>query len=168
MMRNLQEYLGKCIAMCEECEIPVRTVTEISTHKSKKAWGYCKTENFETFQITINEMLTDPTISADDYGLITTILHELIHTCTDCFNHGAKFQRYAEILTEKTGYSVKITDDTDGKKIDKIAFYNTFKYLYVCEKCGAYIGKSRKCDFTENTNRYFHGKCGGKFKKIEK
>ena len=135
MMRNLQEYLGKCIEMCKEYGIPVRTVTEISVHKSKKAWGYCKTSDYETFQITISEVLTDPTISADDKGLISTILHELIHTCPDCFNHGAKFCQYAKILTEKTGYSVKISDDANGKGVDKIAFFNTYKYLYICEKC---------------------------------
>lgn len=35
-----------------------------------------------------------------------TIVHELLHTCEGCFNHGAKWKYYAEVMNNKYGYQI--------------------------------------------------------------
>lgn len=86
-MRNLTEYAQKCMAELDTLEIQYGNVVEFKVnYRAKKRWGQCKRLSDGTFSININAIFLDE--RNEEQGLKNTIIHELLHTCTDCFNHG--------------------------------------------------------------------------------
>lgn len=56
------------------------------------------------FVITLNTSLTDE--RNDIHHMEDTLVHEMVHCCRGCFDHGAEFQRVARQL-DKYGYNVQ-------------------------------------------------------------
>lgn len=85
-------------------------------------------------------------------SVMNTILHELIHTCSDCRGHDAKWKGYAEKAGKEYGYDIKrcggdktVMDCHNLNKGRKIINRRTFdRYLISCPACGMHWKYTRK------------------------
>lgn len=84
------------------------------------------------------------------------IAHELIHTCEGCFNHGAQFKKYMQIINT-LGYNVSVTYKGDADELEKYA-----KYKIVCRDCGTATYRMRTSNLVKYPSKYKCAKCGGK------
>ena len=103
-MRDLMEYANFCMEMLDEINIPYCEPESFTINTRARRWGQCKYIRASgKFYININITLLDERNGED--GLINTILHELLHTCPGCMNHGAEWKKWAE----KCGKSMATT-----------------------------------------------------------
>lgn len=162
-MRDLMEYAKFCMEMLDEIHVPYGKVETFTVNTRARRWGQCKLE-YGKYYISINATLLDERNSED--GLINTLLHELLHTCPGCMNHGPKWKFYGEQVRRIYGYNIKRTSSEEDKEVTTGNLNikeSEYKYYIYCEKCGELIErKKRKCSTTEAPWRYQHIGCGGK------
>ncbi|MBR5315815.1 MAG: SprT-like domain-containing protein [Firmicutes bacterium] len=114
------------------------------------------------FQISISEYH----LQSSEKAIRNTLVHELLHTCPGCFNHGAKWKAYANLVKNTLGYQVircggdKEQDAAlEQARKEKRAGYQT-RYLLVCTKCGREFERFRKSNLVLHPENY-RCKCGG-------
>ena len=93
-----------------------------------------------------------------------TIMHELIHTCKGCFNHGDEFQYRAGIVNRRLSYNVHTTTDSASLVAAGVTLkQHTDNYAVVCDKCGRTVKKYKRWSSTlERIGDFRHGgTCGG-------
>lgn len=163
--------------------IPVNTDVTISSdleykikfHKNLNAdtLGCCCTNNIHTI-IYIRSGMSDK-------NTLETILHELIHTCDGCFNHGKLFRLYSDAVNSYVRSNFdEFSEFSCGfheSKIDDSAYLKKFKYVVTCPKCNLKTYYARNCksfkdillSFTKNIeSNYKCCKCGCTRLKAEK
>lgn len=167
-MRNINVVAIECMRELEIIGIPFGEVQEFTVnYRAERRWGQTKILPGGKFSININHRLLDESTNID--GLKSTIIHELLHTCKGCFNHGETWKTYAAIVKKFYGYEVKRCSSADEKGIAEenrcSRKRNSFSYnhKYVCRKCGQEIYRSRERGFVD---RYKCGRCNGSFIKI--
>lgn len=163
-MRNLMDYANFCMEMLDEIHVPYSPVENFKVNSRARRWGVCKKRDGK-YYIEINMTLLDERNGED--GLINTILHELLHTCPSCMNHGAEWKKWAEKVRRAYGYDIKRTSDQEEKQVTtgNLNYHEReYKYFIYCEKCGKLVARrKRACDLTENPGLWKHGgACGGK------
>jgi len=163
-MRDLMEYAKFCMEMLDEIHVPYGKVETFTVNTRARRWGQCRLV-YGKYYIDINVTLLDERNGED--GLINTLLHELLHTCPNCMNHGETWKFYAEKVRRIYGYNIKRTSDNDEKEVmtGNLNYKKReYKYFVYCEKCGKLIARRKKaCDLTENSGLYYHGgDCRGK------
>ena len=115
-MRDLETIAYECMEKLDALAIPYGNVTEISVnYRAKSRWGQCRHGKDGTHSININAELLDE--RNDVRGLENTILHELLHTCPGCNNHGEIWKTYAEKVNAAYGYNIKRCSDAYEKGI---------------------------------------------------
>ena len=113
------------------------------------------------YSININVVLLDE--KNDVSGLKNTIIHELLHSCKGCMNHGENWKRLAEKVNRAYGYNIKRTSSSDEKGVQKSTVPTAKnKYCVICEKCGKKYMRTRMSNLVKYPNRYSCGVCGGK------
>lgn len=123
--------------------------------RAKRRLGCCiYTE--QGCQIEVSERL----LAADKTELLEeTLVHELLHTCYGCRNHGDRWKAYAKKASDIFGYNIKRTVELDETDVIKAEV----RYVLVCEKCGANIERMRMSKAVKYPGRY-RCKCGGTLK----
>lgn len=166
-MYNLEKLLSKALDICDKENIPYRNITEIKVNnRLSKSWGRCLTKNHTDFWIEIKGKICDEKVTPNENGLLEIILHEVIHTCEGCWNHGKLFKEYGGRL-EKYGYNVgKSTTSAAALQLDNTAYKETFKYAIQCTGCGNIIYKDKMMDFVRFPHFYSCKKCGKTFTRI--
>lgn len=100
--------------------------------------------------------------AVETQSLKNVIAHEIIHTCPDCMNHDAEFTKRAGRLNRMLGYNVKISDTEEEMSKHGVEVpHESYKYAFVCKKCGAKIPRKRWSKTMENVKQFRHGGCGG-------
>ena len=167
-MRNINEYFEKCLKMCDEAGIPYREITEVKvTKKFVNKWGTTSTTDHRKFKIKISAALLDEKAFPTDDGLINTLLHEILHTCPDCFNHGETWLGHCRTIYDNYGIEIRVSDTCENKGADEVAYIATFRYICKCKKCGVELGRNKMQDFVRFPNKYKHIGCGGEFERIK-
>ncbi len=91
------------------------------------------------------------------------LIHELLHTCRGCHNHGKRWKQYGERVKEAWGISVvravKLEGEAEPLRQEQV------KYVLQCEKCGAVFQRKRLSKAVKFPNRY-RCRCGGKLKRL--
>ena len=110
-MKNFQNYIDECIEMCKKANIELGHIEQfVINSRAKARWGYCRLIATNSYIIEIsNELLRDDT---SEEGLKKVILHELLHTCKGCLNHGQKWQTLASKINLRYGYNITRTDSS--------------------------------------------------------
>lgn len=131
-----------------------RTLRKVKINNKKRALGSCRTDFYKNyFQIELSKYL----LECDEKLVKETLIHELIHTCSGCYNHGVNFKKYAELVKRQKGYNivVKSEDEQFGEKAKQD------KYKITCLKCGNVFYRDRlpKCRQVLR-----HAQCGGVLK----
>ena len=165
-MRNLNVVAIECMRELDVANIPYRTVRkwEVNT-RAKSRWGQCKQVSRGIFDININIDLLREENDID--GLKNTIIHELLHTCEGCMNHGDKWKMYADKVNRYYGYNISRCSNADEKGVT-VKRENTRKVIhrFKCAGCGQVIERQRESKFTKYYHNYKCGVCGCKFEKI--
>lgn len=124
---NANEIFLKMIDDFVESEIPIpvdKIQKTLSFCNSTSYLGYCQL-SLDGFVISISQV-----ILRDEEMLKTTLAHELVHTCPDCFNHGPEFVKIGKMVEEKLGITIS-TKDFDISEIIK----QRAKYALICPQC---------------------------------
>lgn len=162
MNTKLQKAFTKCKAQCDKLGIKYGgNITISPTTRVLKKWGSCRIypHNFG-FDIKINRRLLDDDVK--EMALLDTVMHELLHTCPGCGDHGATWKKYADMVNKAYGYNVKRCTSYEEKGMETPP-RPVAKYRFMCKNCGTIVSRQRASAFTKNPSGYVCGKCGGKF-----
>ena len=164
-MRNLDMIAKECMAELDAIGIKYGKVVkfEINT-RAKKRWGQCKKVP-GGYSINISASLLKESTPID--SLKNTVIHELLHTCKNAYNHKAEWKRLAAKVNSHYGYNIKRISSTEEKGVEKEEVQpRKIKHKFVCKGCGMEVLRVKESRFTKNYDWYTCGRCGGSFEKI--
>lgn len=175
-MRDLQSIYWNCIGLMDEIGMDYGNITDVVVNtRAKRRWGQCKAkyvgrnvtgDPVYTYTINISSVLLDERVPIE--GLQNTIIHEIIHTCPGCLNHGLEWKRRADKVRRELGYDIKRCNDSQEKGVSKSVAdtYNKPKYIVRCKGCGREVSRYRMCGIIEHPNLWRCGICNGDFVRI--
>ena len=141
--------------------INVGRVCNVKFTKSTHNFGTCLRVMKGVYEITI----TDLGLHGD---VISTIVHELIHTVEGCYDHGSKFQSIAKKLSKV--YNIDLGTRASKKEMDMTREYRISKAKYVIKctnpSCPCIVLRDRAVDVVKHTERYSCGTCGSKLIRV--
>lgn len=168
-MRDLNIVARECMSELDRIGIEYGNVKKFEVNtRAKSRWGRCrKTGGY--YIIEVNVDLLDE--RNDLNGLKETILHELLHSCKDCMNHGKEWKRLAAKVNHTYGYNITRCSNAEEKGV---SFHRTttrktpmeYKYAIKCNKCGQVVRRSKMSKTIQRPDLYRCGICGGGFTRI--
>lgn len=165
--RKLTEAFEEGRAICENLDIPIGCVTELAENPRLSAtWGRCRKITQYTYKIEVKSKLLDEDVPHD--VLMNTMLHELIHTCNGCMNHGELFKRYAARLNRAGWYVNTYVTEAELKAVPQEP--TIYRYRVTCEACGKEWNYSRRGAVVRSLQRDLHSctcPCGARNFKLE-
>ena len=170
-MRNLEQYAFECMRELDAIGIEYGIVTEFVVNtRAKSRWGQCCVVP-NGYSININIALLDEESSIN--GLKEVIIHELLHTCDGCMNHGKKWKMLASKVNGVYGYNVKraqsaseIGVSPEYERLINARREESIKYVIVCTECGKKYRRKRMCGVVKNPENYACGYCGGSLRVV--
>ena len=126
--------------------VPYSNKIDDNIRISKRAFrflGRC-TKNWlkDSYFITVSK----PLLNTNNIKLIKeTLIHELIHTCKNCFNHGNNFKYFMYAVNNRTDYNITIGSNNKeyAEQVNKIKISRKPKYKITCVKCGTVTYRNR-------------------------
>ncbi len=104
-----------------------------------------------------SRVLEDPEL------LRLTLVHELLHTCPGCQDHGPRWKACAQLASRALGLELRRTVQVENPpgplRREEV------KYVLECESCGAVIQRKRLSKAVKAPWRY-RCSCGGRLKRI--
>ena len=162
MEKNIKKDVQDLAQKLRYAGIPVsKNIIDVIVNKrAKKRLGCCRrvrdNEGKQGYVIEISYLVADCSEKAKN----TIIVHELIHTCPDCFDHGKKWKEYSRQASLFLGISVKRTADYAQLGIEEPQEKEKVKYILKCPQCGQVYKRKRSCPLIKEPGRYKCGKCG--------
>lgn len=172
-MKDLQKLFKECKEELDYIGIKYGCIESITINtRAKKRWGQCKctlnSQYWENriFSINISSRLLQDDIS--DNACKNTIMHEILHTCRGCMNHGEEWKRVSEIVNDCYAfYNIKRTTTAEEKGIKEEEDSKNYKYALRCKCCGKIFYKTRMCDVIRYPKLYNHKIDGGQLERIK-
>jgi predicted SprT family Zn-dependent metalloprotease len=163
-MKELNEIYKKGRAIVEECCGPViGNIFVVKTNSRAMArWGRCDYHRgYNTYSIQISKRILADEVPYE--AVLSTMIHEILHTCQGAEGHGAVWQQYARQVMRKHP-ELKITRTTPASAFGLGEEQAEFrqKYAIKCEKCGMTHYSSKLSRSIQHPERYRCGHCGGK------
>lgn len=169
-MRDLLQYVNECTNELDLIGINY-TLPKRWESSKRLTWkyGYCKISLFRNKptieKIVISERLLDERIP--EHILKDTIIHELIHTCDGCYDHGSKFQSIARQINNAYGYLIETrVNDADHKIVSSIYKPKERKYKISCPTCGKTWGYKIKSKAYKYPEKFICTKCKSKLVRV--
>ena len=168
-MRDLTDFALQCMDELDSIGIEYGNIIDFTVNtRAKNRWGQCKAVP-GGYRINISAVLLDE--RNDEQGLKNTIIHELLHSCKGCMNHGENWKRLAAKVYREYGYNIKRTSSAAEKGMCEEAIAERVEakkqaraarvtYKLQCEKCGHIYTHYRMCDAIRYPNLYSCG-CAG-------
>lgn len=126
-MKNLHELTEECVQILNALQIPAKVNTLVRYNgRIRKKWGYCKKNPDGTFEISIASVLGEDEVPKKT--TMSVILHEFLHTCPGCFNHGKQWKAYAKQIKQSYNIKIRTTSDAEDMKVKS-------HYYIKCRKC---------------------------------
>lgn len=120
-MKNLEEYAIRCMEELDAIGIEYGNIVEVKANtRAKKRWGQCKAIP-GGYSINISVALLDE--RNNEQGLKETIIHELLHSCKGCMNHGEKWKRLAQKVNRAYGYNIKRCSSAEDKGVQSELYH---------------------------------------------
>lgn len=136
---------------------PGNILPEIKLNRATRSFGRCHKVG-DAFQIALSKYYLDN----PPEDLKSTLVHEVLHTVDDCFNHGPKWKSLVAKMNRIYGYNIQRTtaDIMQNETVQAIKR----QYIITCVKCNQTIYRQRKSKLVTNTNNFRCGRCGGHLK----
>jgi predicted SprT family Zn-dependent metalloprotease len=154
----LQETIGQLRAVGIPISRKIHPQVEVNT-RAQRRLGCCTRRQGQYFIQVSARILETPQL------LRQTLLHELLHTCYGCLNHGKRWKQYAQKVGEALGVEITRTAAMEGP-VDPLR-QEEVKYLLRCQSCGRVIPRKRRSKAVDHPERY-RCPCGGKLELIQK
>lgn len=169
-MKDLNKLFKEALEDVEAVGIPHGEIAQVIPNSSfKKTWGLCSyySKIPPRFKIQISTRLLENDVSDD--ATKETIIHEILHTCNGCMNHGKKWKYYADIINWKYKGRYKISRTTSNEKKGIDFDESQYKYVIQCKGCGTKAGYSRACSTLDHvlSGNVKCKKCGGVFEFVK-
>ena len=162
-MKHLSTLYNECVAMLDAIRMDYsRDIRNVTVNKRLTvALGQCVFHRREKYyDIQISPRILEDHIP--DTFTRDTILHELLHTCPGCTNHGPNWQRRAERVNRAYGYRISTTasiEDCQKAGLSVQSRSERANYRIICPECGVVAYRMRRCDLTDNIGRYRCSTC---------
>ena len=168
-MKDLNKLYHECVEEMKRINMDIsnRIVGIKVNGRLSRSLGRCRFNHYSgSYSIEIN-----PCMLADSVEVKTTkntIIHELIHTCPGCMNHGYECKRRGDRVNRMLGYNVQRCAEVErleaaGVEVKK----EEYKYALECVRCGHQFKFQRWCSKLENPSRWKCGNgCGGDLKTV--
>lgn len=89
-MKNLNELFDYAMWVVEECGIETGDITNVTINtRAKKRYGQCR-QTGNKYMINISAFILSDDTKED--AVMETIIHEILHTCKGCMNHGREWK----------------------------------------------------------------------------
>lgn len=161
-MKNLNVLFEQAMYIVESCGIETGDIANVTINtRAKSRWGQCRRIGGRYYINISNRILAD---EVDTHATMETIIHEILHTCYGCMNHGKEWKRLANIITKETGFQITRTSSAEKFGLENDVRKVRENYVFVCEKCGQVITRDRRSKFVQNYHMYHCGKCGGELR----
>lgn len=166
-MRDLESYALRCMEKLDQLGIKYGNILAVTPNtRAKSRWGQCRKVP-GGYTININVDLLDEESGPDgEEGLINTLLHELLHSCEGCMNHGPNWKALAATVYRATGYNIKRTSSAEEKGMTPSIRAVKYKYAVQCECCGHVFYRQKACKLTKHPEWFRCGICKGSLVKI--
>lgn len=150
-MKNLYEAYSKCRAICFSLDIPIADSIKVEVNtRAKKRWGLCTNNGNGNYTVQIAERLLQDDVSEE--ATFNTLLHELLHTCPNCMNHGENWKHWADIINRTyPKYNIQRTTSCEEKGIESTN--SLAKYIVTCDECGHHWYYMRNCGVIKRINK---------------
>ena len=127
--------------------------------RAKKRFGQCKKVPYSEYdyEVQINAKL----LEVEESKIMNTLVHEVLHTCKGCMNHGRLWKNYANIMNNKFNYDISRTSTYEKIGIER----PEVNYTIECQKCGNKFYRQNRSKIVTQTDKY-RCACGGKLKLI--
>lgn len=144
-MYNLNVEFDKCKSMLDAIEVPYdRGVTVSVNTRAHSRFGKTR-KKMGVYSINVNVDLLDERNPVS--ALHNTIIHELLHTCPNCMNHGEPWKRWALKVNCKYGMNIKRTSSVQEiglevftkKKANWIVTCNRCRHEYIYQRAGKVV-----------------------------
>lgn len=137
--------------------------TEITIGRSRTNWATIGKEKYGKWKLRVSNLFEQiPNEDVAIHRLNETIIHEVIHTLPNCFNHGSEFKRMANKFNRNyPSYNIKRCSEsmeTYGIVIDTESPY---RYKLTCS-CGKEFFYKRRRWWFDSLTSVKCTKCGGK------
>ena len=162
-LRELEKIVKRVASEMKAVGIPVSEQIEAVTinKRAKKRLGCCKRRKTIIGKYLYTIEISQYALSCDEKNLCSIIAHELLHTCSGCFDHGGRWKNMGKMVEEKLGYPISRTVNYEELVLEKPVSSMAVKYTVICKKCGQKIERKRMSNLVANTEKYRCGKCGG-------
>lgn len=162
--RLVYRYLV-CSRRLLDIGIPLGFIEGIVLSESKNSsWGTCiLSRKSGGYTIKIFDRLL---LSTGDGGVDTVVIHELLHTCKGCLNHGSLWKKWADVVCKAYGYEITRLSSAESLGSDASELINLGYYACQCMECGKIIVRKSECTFIKHPERYYCTVCGGSFVRI--
>ena len=162
-MKDLRKLYNTCVMELKRINMDIsNNITEVKSNgRLRTVLGKCKyNRRTGNYSIEINTcLLTD---EAETQAAKETIIHELIHTCPGCMNHGYEWKRRGDRASRMLGYNVSRLTSVDVLEAQGVEVkQETYKYALVCDNCNKEYKFKRLCGKLEYPSRYKCGRCNG-------
>lgn len=118
----------------EEVKKKMRKVIKLDiSPRATKRHGICKYINNNCI-IEVSKHLFE----VDDKEMITTLIHEILHTFKDTKGHDYKWKWYVNKINNNTEYKITRTRNIEG-----IEMPNTYEIKIICDGCGNVVRQQR-------------------------
>jgi predicted SprT family Zn-dependent metalloprotease len=165
-MKDLQKLYNEALQEVKDANIEPGDIKTVKVNtRLKSTWGRCGYLNKQknSYKIDINPILLADDV--EDVAVKNTIIHEILHSCDGCMNHGQKWKAKANIINRKyPQYNIARTSSSEELGIDKEK--RDYKYKVQCQKCQKIYGYYRISRVVKYPD-YFKCKCGGKLKRLK-
>ena len=128
--------------------------------RAKSRFGACKINKGSFGKRKFIIEISSEVLSCETKELSNIIVHELLHTCKGCFNHGKKWKLYCNEVERSLGYRITRTQKYEDIGLEKPVDKEQIKYIVKCSGCGAEFPRKRLCNIVRNPEKYKCGKCG--------
>lgn len=152
---NLNALLAQVIAQARSISIPVSRSIDpdvVVNTRARTRFGCCRTR-MGRHTIEVAAAL----LEADEQAIRQVLAHEVLHTCPGCANHGAKWQHWASLMSQRFGYDIRRTDSHGALGIKDT---RPIRYWVICRRCGNRTPRMKRSSLVEHPERY-RCKCGG-------
>lgn len=151
-MRNLYEVAEICCNEVSRCGIDTGIIFQFKTNpRLRTTWGICRPWR-GAFIIEVHPFLLDD--RTPEKVLKNTLIHEILHTCPGCQNHGRLWKSYADRVNRLYGY--EITTYISENEIKEVADAGTYsrdstaRYIMQCDGCKRRARYQRMTEFVRN------------------